>query len=45
MEDSRYHYIMVTHFEKHWDELSDRETSYPLRMLKGETTVDITYLW
>lgn len=32
-----YRYIMVTNFEDHWDKLGDRETSYGLRMLKGDT--------
>jgi len=35
-----YRYTMVTNFDKHWDKLGDDETSYPLRMLKGETASD-----
>ena len=35
-----YRYTMVTTFDKHWDELGDSETSYPLRLLKGETASD-----
>jgi hypothetical protein len=32
-----YRYTMVTTFEDHWDKLEDRETSYALRLLKGDT--------
>lgn len=32
-----YRYIVVTNFEDHWDNLGDQETSYALRMLKGDT--------
>ncbi|HEX2915474.1 MAG TPA: hypothetical protein VH186_32240 [Chloroflexia bacterium] len=32
-----YQYTLVTSFEDHWDKLGEKETSYPLRLLKGDT--------
>src|SRR2546425_4564504 len=36
-ENMTLKYIMVTDFEKHWDRIPNKETSYPYRMLKGDT--------
>ena len=34
-------YIMVTGFEGHWDRIPNNETSYPYRMLKGDTSGEV----